>query len=244
MPGTAVKVPRAQQQWQHQLVADHGGHGNRLDNHHAGGRRQAADEGKQRQQRLAGGHRQRQHEGLGVHRAAAKIQQSAQRNRQHEQVDQQQVERKHPDRPAQVALTDVFHHHHLKLPGQKQHRQHRQQDQRKPLRPGKAIALLQPHQALQGWHRLGAGKQVAQAVEQAINHKHTHCQEGHQLDHRLEGYRRHHALVPLGGVQVPGAKHHGETGQHQRDIKSTVAQPVHRTRRGRARRCGEQAITR
>ena len=42
------------------------------------------------------GQRQREHEAVGVHPAGPEVQQAAECDRQHEQVDQQQVERKHP----------------------------------------------------------------------------------------------------------------------------------------------------
>jgi hypothetical protein len=87
-----------------------------VDDHHAGGRRETANEHEQRQRVLAGRQRQRQHEILGVHGAGAEVQQPAQRNWQHEQVDQEQVKREYPDGAAQVTLAHIFDHHDLELP--------------------------------------------------------------------------------------------------------------------------------
>ena len=243
-PGIGPEMPGAQQQGHDQLVADHGGHRNRFHNHHARGRREPTHKSKQCQRLLPRRQRQREHKVLGVHLPGAEIQQAAQGNRQHKQVDGQQVQGKHPHRPAQVALAHVFHHHHLKLARQKNHRKHGQQRQRKPLRPGKATALLQPQQRRQFGHGPGAGKQIGKTVKQAVHHEQAHRQKRHQLDHRLKGNGRHHALMPLGGVQVPRAKHHGKASQRQRHVKGAVLAPVQQRLGVGAQRAGQQGIAR
>jgi hypothetical protein len=131
------EAPPAQQQRHHQVVADHGRDRDGLDDHHAGGRRQPADKGQQRQRGwpCASGSDSTKVSALAC--ARPEVQQAAQRDGQHEQVDQQQVGRKHPGGAAQVALVDVLDHHHLELARQEDHRQHRQQRQREPLRVGK-----------------------------------------------------------------------------------------------------------
>ena len=50
--GTIWQARQAQQQRHHQVVADHRGDRDRLDDHHAGRRRQAADEDEQRERTL------------------------------------------------------------------------------------------------------------------------------------------------------------------------------------------------
>ena len=45
---------------------------------------------------------------------------------------------------------------------------------------------------------------------------------GQQLDHALECHRQHHALVVLGGVDVPGAEQDGERRHHQGDEQRRV----------------------
>ena len=243
MPGARTELARAQQQGHHKFIADHGGDRNGLHDHHAGGRRQAADKGKQGQRVLPRRQRQRQDKILGIHGCRTKVQQTAQRNRQHEQVDDQHVEREHPDRAPQVAFTHVLHHHDLKLARQEHDRQHRQQDLGKPLGPGKVGTLLQPQQVCQRRHRTRARKQVGQAVEQAIDHEHTDGQKRHQLDERLEGDGCHHALVPFGGVELARAKDHAEPGQDQGHIERAIAVPVPpRCHAGAARR-RQQRVT-
>jgi hypothetical protein len=59
----------------------------------------------------------------------AEVQQPASAMGMHEQVDQQQVQRKLPDGAPQVALVDVLDHHHLELPRQEDHAEHAQQRQ-------------------------------------------------------------------------------------------------------------------
>ena len=193
---------------------------------------------------LAGGQGQRQYKIFGIGLARAKIQQPAKCNGQHKQIDQQQIQRKHPDGAAQVGLAHVFHHHDLELSRQEHHREHRQHRQPEPLRPGKLAALLQAQQLAQFWHGLRAGEQVFQAIKQAVDDKETHGQECHQLDHRLKRNGRHHAFVPLGGVEVPRSKHHRKTGQNQRYIKGAVLAPV-QGQRCRGTVCGgEQGVPR
>ena len=221
-----TKAPGAQQQRHHQVIADHGGDGDGLDDHHARGGGQATDKGQQRQRRLAMHQWQREHKVVGAARRTGPIQQQAtQRNRQHKQVDQQQVERKSPDRALEVSLVHVLDHHHLELARQEDHRQHRQQHQRKPLLVGKTRRLPQPEQRAQRRHGLGAGKQIGRAVKQAPGDVHPHRQKRQQLDHRFKRNRRHHALVALGAGQLPGAKHHREAGHQQGHVQRAVLPP-------------------
>ena len=210
------KAPPAQQQRHHEVVADHGRDGDGLDDHHAGGRRQPADEGHERQRRLPRGQRQAQHEGVGVDLAPGEEQQAAQRDRQHEEVDGQQVGREHPGGAAQVAFLHVLDHHHLELPRQEDHRQHRQQRQREPLRVGEGLALFQPQQRRQLGHGQRPGEQVRRPAEQAPGDEHAHGHEGQQLDQRLERDGRDQAFVALAAVEVARAEHHREAGQRQR----------------------------
>ncbi|MDT4847349.1 hypothetical protein FQZ97_814010 [compost metagenome] len=122
----------AQQQRHHQVVADHGRERDGFDDDHAGGGRQPADEHQQRQRLLAMGHGQGEDEGVGIHRADGKMHETGERDRQHEDIDRQQVQREQPDGLGQVVLVDVLHHADLELAWQEEDRQHRQEDQRSP----------------------------------------------------------------------------------------------------------------
>ena len=211
----------AQGQRHHQVVADHGGQRNRLHNHHAGGGRQTTDEHEQGQSLVAQGHRQGQHKSVGIHIARREVQHAGQGNRQHEDVDQQQVQREQPDRLAQVLLIDVFHHRDLELAWQQHDREHGENGERPPT----AIAVAgvgHGHERLEFGHQLGARKDVAKSIEDAEGDKQTHGQEGQQLDHGLECNGCHHTFMPLGGVQMPRAKQEREGGQDRGDVQRAV----------------------
>ncbi len=223
---------QAQQSRHDQVVADHGRQGDGLDNHHAGRRRQAADIYEQRQTLLLAGHRQSQHEGVGIDPGALKMQHAGQRHRQHEEVDQEQVERKHPHRTAQMALVDVFHHGDLELARQQQRGEQREKDQGAPGAIG-SRRVGGGETARDVRHRRRPGKNVADAVVNAPDHEDAHRQEGRELDHGFDGDCRHHAFVALGGVEVARAEEDGKRGQDHRHVKRTVLEDRHGAGAGR-----------
>jgi hypothetical protein len=155
-----------------------------------------------------------------------KVHQPGQRHRQHEQVDQEQVERKQPDRAVEVRGVDVFHHRDLELARQQQSGEQRKEDQRAPTAVGRRrIGAIQPGRHL--GHRCGTGEDVAHALVHAPDDEGADGQEGHQLDHRFDGDRRHHAFVTLGGIEVAGAEQDGEGGQDHRHVKRAVLEQGH-----------------
>ena len=82
------------QQHRHdEVVAHHGAERHGLDDDHAGRGGKAADEGEQRERLLVLRHRQGQHEGVGVDASTREVQQAGERDGQHEDVDQEQIER-------------------------------------------------------------------------------------------------------------------------------------------------------
>ena len=62
------------------------------------------------------------------------VQQAAEGDGQHEDVDEQKIEREQPDRLLDVPLVDVLDHEHLELSRQDDDRHHREQGQRDPAR--------------------------------------------------------------------------------------------------------------
>jgi len=90
---------------------------------------------------------------------------------------------------------------------------------------GKGHALARREQA----GELGPGRRaredVAHAVEQAPADVDADGQEGQQLDHRLEGDRRHQAFVALAAVEVARAEHHREARQRQREVDRALLPP-------------------
>ena len=111
------------------------------------------------------------------------------------------------------------------------------------MRPGEAAALIEAQELIQRGHGPRLAEQIRQAVEQTIDHKQTDCQKCHELDHRLERNRRHHALVALRGVEMARAKHHGKTGQRQGHIKRAVVTPVLRVGRTGPGQGRQQRVT-
>ena len=115
--GHAARRPARQDEGHDDVVARHDRQRHGLDDDHGGGRREPADEGEKRDARMTGGHRQRQHVGVGVHRIA-QHQQPGHGDGHDEQIDGHEIEREGPGRLAHVLLVGVLHHRHVKLPGQ------------------------------------------------------------------------------------------------------------------------------
>ena len=178
------------------------------------------------------GHRQGQHEGIGVDPGALKMQHAGQRHRQHEKVDQEQIERKQPHRATQMALIYVFHHGNLELARQQQRGEHRQEDQRAPgavsrrsVRGGETTGNV--------GHRRRPRKDVADAIVYAPDDEDANRQKGGKLDHRLDRNGRHHAFVAFRGVQVTGTEKDGESGQDHCHVERAVLHQRHGTGLGR-----------
>ena len=130
-----------QQNRHDQVIADHGRQRNGRNDDHAGCGRHAADENEQCQALIVIRHWQRQDERVGIHAAGTELQHAAERYRQDEDVDRQQVERKKPYGLVQMVFVDVFHHHDLKLARQEHDGHHGQKNMNAPvgIRPGPDI---------------------------------------------------------------------------------------------------------
>ena len=155
--------------------------------------------------------RQGQDEHIGVHRAGLEMHQTGRRNRQHEQVDQQHVEWEQPERPAQMHLPDVLDDYHLELARQADDNRHGQQRDGDPASVAQGRLGGQQAGDLRMFRR--SGEQVGEAVMDAPDHRDSR-QERQQLDHALERDGGDHALMVLGGIDVPRAERDGE-GRHQ-----------------------------
>ena len=78
------------------------------------------------------GHRHREHERVGVDAAGGEMQQSAEGDGQHEDVDEQEIQRKQPHGFLQMTLVDVLDHEHLELARQHDDGEHGEQGERDP----------------------------------------------------------------------------------------------------------------
>ncbi len=125
-----------------------------------------------------------------------------------------------------MLLVDVLDHRDLELARQEDDRQHRQQHVGEPAAVAEPPGAVEGEQALQLGHCGGARVEVAEAVVEPVGDVDADREEGEQLDHRLEGDRRHHALVALGGVEVAGAEQHREGSERQRDVERAVLPPA------------------
>ena len=94
----------AQQDRHDKIVADHGRERDRLDDHHGGRRRQAADEGDQGERALAFRHRQGQHRRYRRPPSRPENEKPTERDRQHEHIDEQEIEREQPGGLVEMAL--------------------------------------------------------------------------------------------------------------------------------------------
>ena len=172
---------KPQQHRHHEVVAYHRGERDRLDDHHAGGGRQAAYEHEQRKQLALLGHRQREHEGVGVDAAVRKPQQAAECDRQHEDVDRKHINRKQPDRLIEVLLVEVLDHRDLKLARQEHDGHHGENREPDPVRIAAGDAFKRSQHRAE--FRLGrrASEQVAEAIVDAEGHEHAYGEKREQL---------------------------------------------------------------
>ena len=165
------------------------------------------------------------------------MQRPAQGDRQHENIDQQQVDGEQPARFLQVALVDVFDHRDLKLARQHQEGERGEQHQRRPV--GRAAGVFEREQGGEIGRDGRTHENIVPTVVDVERDHHADGQKRDQLDHRLERDRGDHPFVALGGVEVPGAENHRERGQRERHVERGVEIPV--ARRGRSG-AGEQAV--
>ena len=168
------------------------------------------------------GERQGQHEGIGIDGLTGEMQQAAERDRQHENIDQQEVEREQPDGTLEVRLVNILDNNDLELARQEDDGQTGKQDQRGP-RAGTCRIRL--HQARQFGRGSGACEEIGKAVEHAISHEQADGEEGEQLDHRLKGDRRDHAFVALGRIEMACPEPDGEQRQHGGNQQRRIQPP-------------------
>ena len=225
-----AEEPDPQGERHHEVVAHHGGERDRLHDHHPGRGRQAAQEHREREQRAPFGDRQREHERVGVHAAAREVQQPAERDRQHEQVDRQHVQGKQPARLGDVRLVDVLDDGHLELPRQAQDRERREHEQPRPARVAPGRPVEGRKQAGELRIRRNPGEQVAEPAIEPERDEQPDGEKGDELDDRLEGDRGDHPFVALRGVEMPGTEQDREHRERQRGIERGVGEQRHRHR--------------
>ena len=216
----ALRPAAPEQRRHHQVVGDHGRQRHAGDDDHAGGRGEAADVGEQRQQVAAFGQRQAQHQGVGgIAGRAGAHRHAGGGDRQHRQRHQRQVAAEHPARPADVRDVHAFDHRDVELS--------RQADDRGEGQQRLADEADRRRFADQG---SGGFAEVELAAVEPEHREHAHRHQRHQLDHRLQRDRQHHARTVLGGIDLAGAVEDREQGHQHRHVQRRVAdagqQPV------------------
>ena len=222
--------PPAQQQRQHQAVRDHDRQRDGIDDHHGGGGRQTANE---RQQRYGLGprrQRQGQHEGVGIVGALGQGEQAGRGNGDHEQVDQNQVDREQPGGAADLLLRVVLDHGHMELPRQQDDAHEAEERHGYPEDPVEALRK----DALDLGALLRALEQPADAAKHGEDDEEANRQEGRELDQRLGGNGNDQALLVLGGVDMAGAEQDRERRHRQGDDEGGVGRQIELLQRARA----------
>ena len=113
-----------------------------------------------------------------------------------------------------MRLVNVFDHHDLKHARQADHRCCRHRNQGQP-----AVGL---HLPSLGLDRRDLVDHRPDSAGEPPNDKDPDSEQRHQFDHRLDGNRRHNAVVLLFGVQIAGAEQNGEERQPCRDPQGNV----------------------
>ena len=156
----------------------------------------AAEEDQQGEGILLRKQGQDEDEGVRVRAAIGEEQHAAEHDRQHEEGEQEEIQRKQPDRLVQVRLVHVLDHGHLELAWQEHHRQHAHEGQRKQRGP----AFIDVGRAAADDEGVGesgllcrAREDVADAAEHAPGDEGADGEKGQQLEQGFEGDRRDHA---------------------------------------------------
>ncbi len=148
-PVDVLHAPAPQQHGQDDVVGDHLGEREGVHHDHGGGRREAAQEHEHRDELAVEGQRQAEDEPVGLRARLREDEEAREGDRQHEDVDQEQVEREGPGDRVDVALALVLDDQHVELPRQEHHRQHRDHQHRGPARVGRGARLVEGEQARQ-----------------------------------------------------------------------------------------------
>ena len=194
----------------------------RLDDDHAGRGREAPDEGDQRKHGLLFLHRHREHEGVGVDTAVREQQQPGKRDRQHEDVDEQEVQREQPHRLPEVALVDVLHHQHLELTRQYDDGPHGEQRQRDPT--GVSRDAVDGEESAQRAGGFGLRENLAEPAIETERHEQADSQKRDEFDDRLECDGGHHAFMLLARIDMARSEEDREERHDQGHVKPGVLQ--------------------
>ncbi len=202
------------------VVRYHDAERDRFHDHHRGRGRKSAHEGREREEIGMGGERQSEHEHVAVDVAGLEREHAGKRDRDHEQVDQHQIERKQPRRPPDLGLAIVLDHGDVELP--RQQHDGEQGEQRHGAERAEC-GLARQHGSRVGLLE-GLAQQRDRAVEQPERDENADAYESDKLHDGFGRDRQHQPVLVLGGVDVPGAEQDGEGRHCHCDVECNVAE--------------------
>ena len=147
-----------------------------------------------------------------------KVIRPGERDRNHEQVDGDQIQRKQPARPADLGVAGILDHADVKLARQQHDRAERQQHH------GEEIA--ERGRVIDGAHGF---RSLHRALDQFDRAEHPECDEsaggdkGHQLDDGFGCDRQHQAVLMFRRVGLAGSEQHREGRHRQRHDQRDIA---------------------
>ena len=205
--------PPSQEKRHHEVVRDGDREREAVEHHHAGSGGNSADHREQRQPVRAGGERQRQNRQVAVDPAVREHLQACNCERDHEEVDQNEIEREEPRGRAHAALVVVLNDRDMELPRQENDGEGRQE------RGDAPNARIRPRLDDRGDPRIRLRRlsQVANAAVETPHDEGADRQKRDELDDRLDGDRKNEAVLMLLRIDAPRAEGDGEGRERQRD---------------------------
>ena len=210
--GSRFRHPPPQEKRHHQIVRDGDREREAVEHHHAGGGGNSADHREQRQPVRAGGERQRQNRKVAVDPAVREHLQPCNRERDHEEVDQNEIEREEPRGRAHAALVVVLNDRDMELPRQENDGEGRQERSDAP------DARIRPRLDDRGDPRIRLRRlgQVANAAVEPPHHECADRQKRNELDDQLDGDRKNEAVLVLLRIDAARAEGDGEGRERER----------------------------
>ena len=219
----AARSQIARQHQRHdQIVGHHDCERHAFDDHHGGGRRQSADEDDNAEQRGFAFDGQRQHVHVTVDDAERERHQPGQSDRNHEQVDGDQIKRKQPACAADFGVARILYHADVELPRQQHDGEKRQQHHGEEIADRRRV-IDRAHR-FRRFHR--AFEQLGRA-EHPERHENADGEKREQLDDRFSRHRQHQAVLVLGCVGMPRSEQHRKGRHRQRHHERDIADQRH-----------------
>ena len=149
----------------------------------------------------------------------AERQQARGRDRHHEQIDKDEVQREQPRGAADLSLAVVLDHGNVELPRQQHDGEQRQRRHR--AERAERRRMRQHRRGLRQLQR--ARKQRQRPGEHDEGHEDADGEKSDELDDQLGGDRHHQSVLVLGGVDVPRPEQDREGRHQQRNEQRDVA---------------------